>query len=87
MKKLLPWLFLGLLACGTSVSDSEELAVSFAVKAGYGQITSVECQKYDSNDNNYVSCTIFLKEHDPVSVECPTWDSCNNNCRLVPGRP
>lgn len=79
MRKILA-LALVLLACGTSVSDSEDRARAFAKKAGWDYL-AVECQKYDSNENDYVSCTLFMPKGVVESVECPTWGSCNSGCR------
>ena len=79
MRRLL-FAFLAIAACGTSVDDSEERARAFAKKAGW-DVQGVECQKYDSNENDYVSCTLFMPNGVVEAVECPTWDSCNDRCR------
>ena len=81
MKRAL-FLFLAVAACGTSIEDSENRARAFAEKARWNYV-AVECQKYDSNDNGYVSCALFMPRGVVESVECPTWRSCNDRCRLA----
>lgn len=43
------------------------------------------CQPYDSDDDGYVSCTIFIQERDPVAIECPSFWSWNTECRMQKG--
>lgn len=41
-----------------------------------GNHTSVSCNKYDSDANGYVSCTIFMHHSEPLEIECGV-----NGCR------
>lgn len=84
---LLVFLVFGI-SCGTDPDVSEDRARAFAQRANFTDISSTDCQRYDTDDNGYVSCTIFRKDHDPVGVECPRRGSANScwgdgDCRPV----
>jgi hypothetical protein len=65
-------------SCGTDPSVSEDRAMAFAQSANMKDATSAKCQRYDSDNNDYVSCTIFRADHDPFPLECPSRGSANS---------
>lgn len=79
MKKLLA-LAVVLFSC-TGVDGSKRRAADWAQMANIRDVSTISCQSQDSDDNGYVSCTVFRLDHDPVDLECPSWDTCNSECR------
>lgn len=73
-------LVLYLLACGTSPDGSRARAAEFARRANW-DVSSVDCQKWDSDDNSYISCSVFLKDGTVEALDCPAWSNCNDSCR------
>jgi hypothetical protein len=89
MKNTITFLSIALLlSCG--VGKAPESAKSFADRRFEGH-KGVECMTEDTDDDGYVSCTIFLPD-DAVAIECATekWhsDGCgrNSGCRLSMGK-
>ena len=76
------FLFFFNMACGTSTGDSARRATEFAQRAGW-DVKSIDCQEYDSDDNEYVSCSVFMRDGTVEALDCPAWDNCNNSCRVA----
>lgn len=79
MKKVV--FFLLAAACGKDPAESEAAALKFAMNAEWDNIKKVECQRYDGNDNDYVSCNVYHGDKEVDLVECPAAWSCNEHCR------
>lgn len=73
-------------SCGTDVAVSKNRAMDFANVAGF-EVKDVRCQEYDSDENGYVTCTIFRSNDDPYSVECPAARSMNGCMSSAECRP
>lgn len=43
--------------------------------------TEVECMSYDTDNDGYVSCTIFRADAEPLFLECFSWGSAGT-CRM-----
>lgn len=80
MKKIV--FFLLLAACGKDPEDSKKAAMNFALSAEWENVKKIECQRYDGDSNDYVSCNVFHGDKEVDLVECPASWSCNENCRL-----
>lgn len=103
MKKLALVVLVILLAisCKMGKGDSEKYAREWAEKHYSGQYKMIECQSSDSDDDGYVSCTVFFDDgsaeagnapRDPLAIECAhghgnTW-KCNKQegCRMATGK-
>jgi prepilin-type N-terminal cleavage/methylation domain-containing protein len=59
-----------------------EYAKKFAGELG-DTIIKVDCVDRDTNGNGYVTCTIFRKEKDPLSIECASRWSFNTGCKIA----
>lgn len=84
MKKLTFVVFAILVAvsCKTGKGDSEKYAHQWAQKHYPDQYKDVECLSSDSDDDGYVSCTVFFTEgpaeasgapvapREPMALEC-----------------
>lgn len=95
MRKLLlgAFVFSLVFACKTGSGEAPGEARKWAKKHYEGQFKMVECGSSDSDDDGYVSCTIFFKEpvaeadgkpqfaRDPLAIECAhghgNWKTCN----------
>ena len=76
-----------------STRYTEKLAEQFAqnLKPDDGTVT-VQCADFDSDDDGYISCTVFVKAHGkvtPVGIECAAGYSHSINstggCKLPRG--
>lgn len=72
--------------CGSNVEKLEADATEFGRMAGW-DVTGASCQKYDSDNNGYVSCTVFTTQG-PQPLECASDYTANgcaggNGCRVV----
>ena len=72
--------------------DQKPLAESQArefLQTGYtNQWRNVQCMNVDTDQNGYVSCTVFMNNGQTLSIECARQDWLaviqNNGCRLQP---
>lgn len=69
---------------GADKQAAERNAAEWASALGLS-VQSVQCMKYDSDDDGYVSCTVSAKNQDGsvqiVPVECSGILSLNEGCR------
>lgn len=102
MKKLAFWVitFTLIMSCKMGSGDAPTYAREWAEKHYSGEYSEVECQSSDSDDDGYVSCTVFFKKPeasdsrspDPIAIECAhghgNWSKCNKQtgCRLATGK-
>lgn len=85
MSRLRGW-WLVLLAL--SACDSRDKATSearrFAEDMGY-QVAGVTCMSYDTDGDNYVTCTVRIKDAEPgkdlLSLQCAITLSLNDGCK------
>ena len=78
-----------LAACETvDASRAQRYADEYTAKH-FSASSTVECARADSDGDGYVSCTVFEKDHDPVSIQCGAEKWCARNCaegcKYVPG--
>jgi len=74
----------GMQGCNKAGAEATQDAIKFGKNMGEN-ITGVECVKYDSDNDGYVSCTLFLRDKQPMAVDCAahsimSWR--NSGCRL-----
>ena len=72
------------ISCRSAVSskgEAERSAKAWAAQLG-GEVTGVNCTRNDTDGDGYVSCTIFRKDKDPISVDCAARFTMNDGCRL-----
>ena len=75
--------------CTIDTTKAERDAFAFGQKAHPELVTSTECMDVDSDQDGYVSCTVFLKEKDPLYIECRYGSGgCNggSGCRGATGK-
>lgn len=78
MKKLLASLTL-LVACSTAdIGRARKYAEDFAKNVDGA--TGVDCNDSDSDNDGYVSCTVFRKGMDPLPLSCGAERFCVFNC-------
>jgi hypothetical protein len=73
---------LSVAACDRNKADTEREAAAWA-KGLPGLVTGVDCMKVDSDDDGYVTCTVFREDHEPFSIQCAK-EKRNSGCRLPP---
>jgi hypothetical protein len=96
MKKLTLVVLTLLLAisCKMGQGDSEEYAREWAEEHYGSKYKKVVCQSGDSDDDGYVSCTMFFHDdnRDPLAIECAhghgNWYKCTKQegCRMATGK-
>lgn len=62
-----------------SLRDIETDAAGFALKMDGKAPRGVECVNIDSDDDGYVTCTVFRVDRDPYSIQCAAragWEGC-----------
>lgn len=77
--------------CAGSWQDTAtRQAKDFAAELGYPKDTRVSCAKYDTDGDDYVSCTLsVLQDNGPelIPVDCsPLWGACRLTVIRVPER-
>lgn len=58
---------------GGSQSLAQKEAEKYA--ANIPGVTNIECNRYDSDSDGYVSCTLFRGRNEPKQIECG-WGGC-----------
>lgn len=76
--KHLAALILLVAACGVDSTNAHDFAARHF--PGYSDL---ECMRFDSDDDGYVSCTLQDANGTPQAIECSTTLSCNDGCRLA----
>jgi len=73
--------------------DAPDHAEKWASKHYASKYSSTECGASDSDDDGYVSCTVFFKDdtRDPLAIECATGHGvlkCDKpkGCRVATGK-
>jgi hypothetical protein len=74
----------GMQGCNKAGEETTQDAIRFSKNLGEN-ITGINCMKYDSDGDGYVSCTLFLRDKPPLAVDCAahsfmSWR--NSGCRL-----
>lgn len=74
----------GMQGCNKAGEEATQDAIKFGKNMGEN-ITGVDCVKYDSDGDGYVSCTLFLRDKPPFAIDCAahslaSWR--NSGCRL-----
>ena len=41
-----------------------------AYAANFGSLSKAVCNKYDTDSNGYVTCTVFRRNENPIEIEC-----------------
>lgn len=101
MKKL-AFVVFGILiigSCKYGSGDAPGYAEKWAQKHYPDEYKSVECGSSDSDDDGYVSCTVFFKKAEaggqitpPMAIECAhghgNWSKCSKQtgCRMATGK-
>ena len=83
MKKLLVVFALVLGACGVDEDGAREW-----VNSNFPDARSFDCVSIDSDDDGYVSCTVFFDgQRDPLAIECAAaFTPLKDGCRLATGK-
>lgn len=86
MKKLL-FASLFIVACTRVDSDKVDTYAQEYAKHFPGS-TGVECAKSDTDGDGYVTCTVFMGNEEPISIQCGAekWcvANCAEGCKYVP---
>ena len=81
MKTLVLLLALTVTACGVDQNAAETW-----VRKHFENVADLDCARFDSDDNGYVSCTIFFSDgRRPEPIECAASLSLQSGCRIATG--
>lgn len=72
------------------MADVEADAMSFACKMDGKTPQGVECVNADSDNDGYVTCTVFRVDRDPYSIQCAVrlgWRGCKPTVPKVTVQP
>lgn len=78
MKKILMLLIVSASCSNADPQEAQRLAEQFAQHVDGA--TSVLCNDTDSDQDGYISCTVFRKDQDPLSLQCGAEKVCGCNC-------
>ncbi len=59
-------------------NEVESEALDFATKMS-GHVNAVQCMNIDSDNDGYVTCTVFMQDREPFSLQCAQmegWEGC-----------